>query len=503
MRPTPEIGKMTPEQIMRKQPFRVPIPPNYVWGPIRNNKNLSVIPLENVKTVVRTQADFWCEFNVTSHMINSIKYYPNSVFINQSEGKYQAKVRSRIAIGFQERIKTKRKTALLGNNIGMKVIANRSKEKSEDILSRYREGWEMRNIEIAVDNAFDSDFITGDCAVYFFMHDKKVDWRVFSYKDGDILYPHYHPMTGDIVLLGREYWSEDWDGKKTHYLDVVDTAQFSTYRQNDNGNWEMEGKAIPHGFEECPVAYHRRNTGPIWAASQPLIDGYELAISQFAENNAAYALRILYTLGGDMEVLANTDGTPARIDSSDANAKVGFLEPAEGADGAFASQLSIMEKNIMRGSFAVETPEIKSGADMSSLTVKMLFADSYLKAIEDSQEYQPFLDRIADLFRYGYGIETGKVTEYNEFVIKPWLDPYVFMSESDVVNSLVQLTAAGVLSRQTATEIAYDTGYGTASEWGRILQEAHDELVNEQKAQAQATQPYNPVNASRSQNQNQ
>ena len=95
------------------------------------------------------------------------------------------------------------------------------------------------------------------------------------------------------------------------------------------------------------------------------------------------------------------------------------------------------------------------------------------------------------------------MTEYNEFVIKPWLDPYVFMSESDVVNSLVQLTAAGVLSRQTATEIAYDTGYGTASEWGRILQEAHDELVNEQKAQAQATQPYNPVNASRSQNQNQ
>lgn len=498
MRPIPKIGKMTPDQIMRKQPFRVPIPPNYVWGPVCNRKNVSVIPLDNIKTITRSQADFICEYNVTSHMINSIRYYPNSVFINQSEGKYQAKVRSRIAIGFQERIKTKRKTALLGNNIGMKVISNRSKAKSEDILSWYREGWELRNIEIAVDFAFESDFITADCAVYFYMDNNKVGWRVFSYREGDILYPHFHPLTGEIMLLGREYWAEDWDGNKTHYLDVIDDTHYATYRQNDEGNWEMDGDATPHGFPMCPVAYHRRNSGPVWSASQPLIDGYELAISQFAENNAAYALRILYTLGGDMEVMSNTDGTPARIDSSDANSKVGFLEPAAGADGAFAAQLGIMEKNIMRGSFAVETPEIKSGADMSSLTVKMLFADSYLKAIEDSQAYQPFLDRIAALFMFGYSIETGKVTDYEEFVIKPRLDPYVFMSESDVVNALVQLTAAGVLSRETATEIAYDTGYGTASEWDRILQEAHDELVGSQP-QNQNQQPSNPVNESRNQ----
>ncbi len=500
MKPIPEIGKMTPEQIMRKKPFVVPIPPSFLWGPILNDKNISVVPLNNVKTITRSQADFICEYNVTSHLINSIKYYPNSVYINQSEGKYQAKVRSRIAIGFQERIKTKRKTALLGNNIGMKVIANRTSQKAEDILSRYREGWEAHNMEIAVDRAFDSDYITADCAVYVYLHEGKTGWRVFSYNDGDILFPHFHPLTGEIVLLGRKYWSEDWDGNRVCYLDVVDDQYFATYRQDDNAKWVLDGTPQAHGFPYCPVSYHRRNSGPVWASSQPLIDGYELAISQFAENNAAYALRILYTLGGDMEVLANTDGTPARIDSSDASAKVGFLEPAEGADGAFAKQLEIMEKNIMRGSFAVETPEIKSGSDMSSLTVKMLFADSFTKAIEDSQEYQPFLDRVAALFRYAYGVETGRASEFNDFIIKPYLAPYVFMSESDIVNSLVQLTAGGILSRQTATEIAYDTGYGTAEEWNRILAEAHDQLVAEQQAQQgqQAQQQKeNPVNTSR------
>jgi hypothetical protein len=143
----------------------------------------------------------------------------------------------------------------------------------------------------------------------------------------------------------------------------------------------------------------------------------------------------------------------------------------------------------------VETPEIKSGSDMSSLTVKMLFADSFTKALEDSMEYQPFLDRVATLFRYSYSVELGKPSDFEQFIIKPYLAPYVFMSESDVVNSLVQLVAAGVLSKQTATEIAYDTGYGTADEWSRILQEAHDQLVAD--SLAQQGQKNNPVNQSR------
>ena len=115
-------------------------------------------------------------------------------------------------------------------------------------------------------------------------------------------------------------------------------------------------------------------------------------------------------LSQSMDVKASLDGTPQRIDSPDPNAKVGFLEPAD-ASASFAAQLEIMEKNIMRSSFAVETPEIKSGADMSSLTVKMLFADTYLKALEDAQDYQIFLTRTVRLFKYGYGIETGKVSD--------------------------------------------------------------------------------------------
>lgn len=504
MRLIPTIGKMTPEQIMRKKPFSIPVPSGVVGtAPIINPATAYSVPIDNVARELRTQSDFMREFYTTSHKINSIKYYPNTMYVNRETGAYQAKVRSRIAIGFQERILTKRKEALLGNNVGMRLVSNATDQRMIDRLAFLREGWEEKDMEVAVNGAIESDYMTGDAAVYVYMDDGRVRWRVFSFKDGDILYPHYDSLTGDLTLFGRLYTQTDWDGNARRYLDVVDKTHFVTYAQaEDNEGWEMEGSPVPHGFPFCPVAYHRSEFGPVWSASQSLIDGYEVAISQFSENNAAYALRILYTLGGDFEVLSNVDGTPSRIDSIDPNAKVGFLEPAQGADGAFTAQLAIMEKNIMRGSFAVETPEIKSGADMSSRTVKMLFADSYLKALSDSMEYQPFLNRIAYLFKFGYFLEKGRVNEVDSFSVKTYLDPFIFLSENDVISAIQMLVASGCMSRKTATEIAYNIGYSSPDEINRILQEAHDELVAEQMVQTQAQVQtaqarQNPVAASR------
>lgn len=502
MRSIPSINTYKPEQILRKDPFLLPIP---VMNPgmttPRTTEPVSgIVNPGPILYETKSQADFIREFHPGSHDINSVKYYPNQLFFDNKK-RVQAKVHTRIAVAYQQMIHTKRKTALIGNNVGMRLIGNRNKQAGEEALAYIREGWEESNMEIAIDRCIDSDFMTGDCAVYIFLSNFEVGYRVFSYADGDTLYPHYHPITGEIALLGRKYTQENEQGTKEEYLDVIDEKYFMTYhlnREKNDGEWEVEMEATPHGFNICPVAYHRSRFGPVWTPSQSLIDNYELGISQFSENNLSYGLRILYTMGAEFEVMSNPDGTPSRIDSPDPNAKVGYLENAEGADGAFAKQLEILNKNIMRCSFAVETPEIKSGADMSSLTVKMLFADSYLKALADSQEYQPFLDRVMKLFKYAYGICAELTDKIGTVKVKPYLEPFVFMSETEVVNALVQLTAAGVLSKQTATEIAYNSGYGTASEWDRILQEAHDELVAEQQSAKQAAKN-NPVAASRAQ----
>ena len=498
MRLTPSIEKMTPSQIIRKTPFSVPIPPGVI-GQTPLVSSISTLTFDNVQRELRTQADFTREFFPTSHKINHIKYYPNTVFINRETGAYQAKVRSRIAVGFQQYIHLQRKEALLGNNVGMRLVSGGTDQASIDRLAFFREGWEDKDMEVAVNNAIDADLKLADCAVYVYMDGGKVRWRVFSFDKGDQLFPHYDSLTGDLALLGRLYYQTDWDGNTARYLDVIDKTHFVTYRQgNDSGGWLMEGKPKPHGFPECPVAYHRNDMGPCWSASQSLIDGWEIALSQFSENNQAYALRILYTLGAEMEVMSNTDGTPNRIDSADPNAKVGFLEPAEGADGAFAKQLELMKKEIMRGSFVVETPEIKSGADISSRTVKMLFADSYMKAMSDSMEYQGFLNTIARLFKYGYFMEKNKASDVDLLKVKCYLDPFIFMSENDIVTSIQQMVACGAMSVKTATELLYNIGYSSPDEVKRITQEAHDQLVLEGKVDsAQNRMVNNPVNQAR------
>ena len=169
---------MNPEQILRKKPFTVPIPPGVLGvTPIVNPNIAQAFPLDNVQRELRTQSDFIRQYYPTSHLINHIKYYPNTMYVNRETGAYQAKVRSRIAIGFQERILTKRKEALLGNNVGMKLISDATNQTMIDLLAFFREGWEEKDMEVAVNNAIESDYLTADCAICIYMDEQKVGWR--------------------------------------------------------------------------------------------------------------------------------------------------------------------------------------------------------------------------------------------------------------------------------------------------------------------------------------
>ena len=143
------------------------------------------------------------------------------------------------------------------------------------------------------------------------------------------------------------------------------------------------------------------------------IDQLELALSQLCENNRQYALRILYAVGAEMHVEASLDGRPMQINSPDPNARVGYLEPAE-SSGSFELQLRQLIKHAYQAAHCVEAPEIKSGAEMSSLTVQMLYEDVYSKSLNDSKVFQPAINDLVELFQWGYGIENGKPSDYDQ-----------------------------------------------------------------------------------------
>ena len=64
--------------------------------------------------------------------------------------------------------------------------------------------------------------------------------------------------------------------------------------------------------------------------------------------------------------------------------------------------------------------------------------------------------------------------------VKAEIFPYVFMSETEQVSNILQLRSAGALSKRTASEMAYELGYGINSEYERIVQEEREELIGAQ-----------------------
>ena len=494
------IKSMTPKQILVKEAFTrlVPCDKMTIFGTEKTVSSDSSLAYryDAPQRVILSQADFLREWDVNAHKINSMKYWPNA-FMKDKEGKVAAKIRSRIAIAFQERILVKRLVTLTGNNVDLKLANSKRTKQEQEMLNLFREGWDTHNIETCLYQAFKADGKTGDCAVNFFMSGGKIGWRVFSYENGDILYPQYDPLTGRLAVFGRRYTVRDSkDNEIMEYLDVWDDTYYMRYKFAKKGvkgavskakdlfgldGWEADLKApVPHKFERIPIAYDRYGE-PFWANSQDAIDLYELTVSQLAENNQAYALRILYALGGEVELQTTMDGTPSMINSPDPQTKLGFLEPADSSK-SFELQLQILEKSIMRNSFASETPELKSGSDLSSPTIRMMMMDSYQKAQDDALHFQPFLDDIVELFKYGYGIECGRSSDFNMLNIKAEIFPYVFMSETEVVSNIVQSVGIGALSKRSASEMLYDLGYGVISEYDRLMEQQREELVSSQPA---------------------
>lgn len=489
---------MTPKQILVKEAFTRLVPsPNMTSIGEAKSTCAGCDPAyvyEQPAKQVMTQADFLREYDINSHKINSLKYYPNALMKNQKDGKVIAKIKSRIAVAWQKRILVKRLATLTGNNINLRLSNSMRSSKMQQLLNDFREGWELENIENLFYQAFKSDGITGDVAACFFFSNGKLGWRIFSYDNGDVLYPHYDPRTGELAVFGRLYSIKDEKNKDSiEYLDVYNKSHYTRYKKDKKGikgtlnqvketlgfdGWELDVPPTPHGFQRIPIVYDRYGE-PFWANSQECADLYELTVSQLAENNQAYALRILYALGGEIDLVSNLDGTPSMINSPDPNTKIGFLEPAESSK-SFELQLNILEKAIMRNSFASETPELKSGSDLSSLTVRMLLMDSYQQALLDAQHFQPFIDGVVELFKYAYGIQTGRSSDFETLKVKAELYPYVFMSETEQVSNILQLRSAGALSKQTASEMAYELGYGINSEYERILAEERELLVGNQ-----------------------
>lgn len=443
------------------------------------------------------QIEFLREYDPAGHKINSNAYYPDHLTYDETKKQYYTQKVWRASFPFQRIIHAQQLVHLCGNDIHLELTGIHNTPADRELLLSLRKGWLDHDIETAFYNLAASTKKVADAALVFYFVNNRLQWRTLSFDRGDILFPHYNEF-GELSLFARQYNAFDAKGEVvTTFVEVWDNHNFTLYRRAEGGfagainrlkdyfgldGYEQVSAPTPHGFDQIPIVYIRDDDGACWSAVQNAIDKYELAISHLCQNNMAYAFPIMVLKGSEVNIKADIYGAVKYIDTG-TDGVAQYLEP-QGNVEAFKLQLETLLRQIFLGSFAVMPPEVRSG-DLPGVAIKLIYAPSIDKAMNDAKQYQAAIMKLVSLVKYGIGMELRNVSRMTAIDTYAWIEPYVHQNMSELVNNLVALVNSGLLSQDTATGIH---GYGENNEVDKIINEqklqnaadALDEIANEE-----------------------
>lgn len=454
-------------------------------------------PVDNLSFRIVTQADFLREYYPSGHAINDPSVYPDiyreeEYDITDENGDKTGKKGVRIykesvpryAFSFQQIILVKQCVHLCGNDIQSELNVDKRTTEQEDIYNSIREGWLKKDMEVAFYESVKSVKLTGDTAFVGYISGGEFGYKVFSFKDGDTLFPHYD-NNGKLSLFARSYYDYDEEGDAiTRWVETWDDKNYTRYKQALGKSRSVKDKVNallgldgfttvcgpkPHGFPSIPVAYRRDESGACWTPAQDSIEGYELSFSQMAQNNQSFGEPILvFQSEGEkgIDIQHGINGSIKTL-SMGVDDKASYL-PAQSAAESYMKQLETLYNMIYKQAFCVDPPEVKSG-DLPGVALKTLYSPAYEKAMVDAEEYQPFLNEMVRIFLYGYGVEQKKTIDFMNCPVKWWIKPYVHTSESTIIQDLATSVQNGFISRQTASEKT--PFYSMTDEWSRIMSE--------------------------------
>ena len=168
---------------------------------------------------------------------------------------------------------------------------------------------------------------------------------------------------------------------------------------------------------------------------------------------------------------------------------MGFLNKQD-ASAAYKTELDKLEDLAYKQSFAVKTPELKSG-DTPGVSLKIMYSDAYEKAMNDAHEYDTAIDKFVEIFSFGYGVECGRQLDFKNTNIRHYIEPYIHLNVTELTTNLNTSVTGGFLSRQTAAE---KSPYATPNEWERIQKEKKEEQMQELLLQEQKIEVANDAN---------
>lgn len=448
-----------------------------------------------------TQADYLEEYYPFSHRIMSDFYFPE--FYNYTEkidddGKteieWHREETFRVGATIQCVTTVQQLVHLCGNDIHWEITDENIDSRTEELFKIYKRGWLRHDMEVIFYQFAESVKITADAAICFYINNKRMGAKVFSFLNGDTLFPHYDPITGQMTQFARKFSSYDEQGKEViSWVEVWDSKYLTRYRQARQGikgivnglkdYFGMDGYEVvyraQHGFSRCPIHYKRdKHNGPCWNNIQRLIEDYEVALSYFAKNNAATALPSYKLKGDDIDIQGDPLGR-IRAFTMGKDDDVSIVQPQVLSEN-YTQYIKYLLDEIFQGGFIVRQPELKSG-DTPTGTMKLYYAPSLDKAELECKDYKDTITDMQQLFCEGFGIQEAMISEMKRFCehIYGWAMPFVHENNSSLIADLVSAKNSGILSAETAAE---HNPYANNGEYRRI--------VAEQKQQQQADRLY-------------
>lgn len=480
--------------ILIKRPFvRTTSSGAYAHGLVNGVVSETPVVQDNLVYQIVTQEDFARELDPLGHPINDRDLYPDIWRQNDEDGRWYIQEIPRYSIAYQQIILLKHLTHLCGNDIRFELSDKTVSDEKNEIYTAFMLGWAVKNMEVAWYNFCRSVKATGDGAIVGYMDNGKFGYKNLSFLNGDVLYPHYDKYTGKLSCFARKFSDYADDGRvMANYVEVWDDKYY--YRFCDKvkgrnttekakiiikklfkvGGYELEEQR-PHNFPSIPVSYKRCDYGPCWTFSEESIENYEIAFSNLAQSNHDFGLPMMYIKGEGSEEVSTKDMSYAsKIMLLPSDGEIGFLNRQD-ASNAYNAELNKLEELIYKQSFAVKTPELKSG-DTPGVALKIMYSDAYEKAMNDAHEYDDALDALVEIFSFGYGTEIGRQLDFKNTNIRHYIEPYIHLNMTEITTNLNTSVTGGFLSRQTAAE---KSPYATPNEWERICREKKELQMQE------------------------
>lgn len=430
-------------------------------------------PVPSLMRKIMTQDDFLAELNPQSHAINDRLKYPNKLVREKREvnGEMVTYTReteiARISLPLQSMIATRQTVHLWANPPKFT-----SKRKTDvELFARFKEYWKEKNASSAMYLMAKSAKTTGDGAIYFFMTENGLAYKVWSYADGDQLIPIYKKNGIDMEKFIRRYYSvPDGQANAVDTVDIFTATSYSQF-QMDGNEWKMTIPETSHGFMQIPIVYHRESD-VAWGVGQETIETIELFLSDVRESGRYFSFGILFLSGDDVEVLPTKETQGKVIISKDPNGNAKLLEQTDmSASLKFEFDQYVKSLYQSTGTVIIDLEMLKGG-DQSGAYIKNLYNDAIQYALDSRPKWQPALEKLVSVVKEGLGIEEKQTLDYKNLVVISEPDIYVPMNIAEEIRLVNESMTAGSISRETVAETHK---LASPDEYQRIQKQLGDE----------------------------